>query len=113
MAYEANDIVVVHFPFTDRESNKRRPAMVLSQMHSFGQPSGHSVLVMITSQKNAPWPLDTCIEDLAVAGLSAASVLRMKLFTLDNRLILKKIGVLSERDKKTFHSSLEQLLLPK
>ena len=75
MAYEAYDVVVVPFPFTDRESTKRRPALVLSKMSTFSQPSGHSVLVMITSEKNDPWPLDTRISDLASAGLSAASVL--------------------------------------
>ncbi len=110
MAYEAYDVVVVPFPFTDRESTKRRPALVLSKLSSFSQPSAHSVLAMITSEKNDPWPLDTRISDLASAGLSAASVLRMKLFTLDNRLILKKIGILAPNDQKAFQINLDHLL---
>ncbi|WP_202961180.1 hypothetical protein [Candidatus Symbiobacter mobilis] len=43
---------------------------------------GQVVLAMITSAKNAPWPLDIHIKNLAVAGLPAPSVVRCKLFTL-------------------------------
>ena len=58
MTYESFDIVVVPFPFTDAAQSKHRPALVLSQNTTFGAIIGHSVLAMITSQKNEPWPLD-------------------------------------------------------
>ena len=58
MIYEPFDVVVVPFPFTDSIQTKRRPALVLSQNEHFGNEIQHSVLAMITSQKNAPWPLD-------------------------------------------------------
>lgn len=111
MVYEAFDVVVVPFPFTDRESSKRRPALVLSNLAMFNQPSGHSVLAMITSRKNASWPLDTTIEYLPATGLTAASVVRMKMFTLDNRLIIKKIGSLATDDRNTFNKNVQQLFL--
>ena len=111
MNYEAYDIVAVPFPFTDSARKKRRPALVLSSHKTFNAPSGHSVMAMITSAANAPWPLDIAITDLAVAGLPAPSVIRMKLFTLDHRFIIAKLGVLSNHDKKIVQRTLKSLLV--
>ncbi|MGA7875561.1 MAG: type II toxin-antitoxin system PemK/MazF family toxin [Desulfoferrobacter sp.] len=109
MIYEPFDVVVVPFPFTDSARSKRRPALVLSQNKNFGHVIGHSVLAMITSQKNEPWPLDCKIKDKKQSGLTAASLVRMKLFTLDNRFILRKIGRLSKSDQKQVKQSLSQI----
>lgn len=67
-------------------------------------------MAMITSAKNASWPLDTSITDLKKAGLPAKSVVRMKIFTLDHRFVLEKIGNLSEGDKKAVSKSLKESL---
>ena len=109
MTYEPFDVVVVPFPFTDSAQTKRRPALVLSQHTNFGNKIGHSVLAMITSQKNAPWPLDCEIKNKKQSGLPAPSVVRMKLFTLDNRFIIRKIGQLSDSDQNKVKQSLSQL----
>jgi mRNA interferase MazF len=108
--YKSFEVVVVPFPFTDRKEGKRRPALVLSDHIQFNMPSGHTVLAMITSQKNPDWPLDTTITDNRRAGLKAPSKVRMKLFTLDNRLIAKKIGTLNSKDKKAVIKALRSLL---
>ena len=110
MAYDAYDVVVVPFPFTDRSTNKRRPALVLSDRDTFNTAVGQSVLAMITSLGNAPWPLDVPIEDLDAAGLPAPSKVRMKLFTLDDQLILRKAGRLSARDERTVRTTVAHLL---
>ena len=109
MIYEQFEVVVVPFPFSDRLAKKRRPALVLSQKSSFGGEVEHSVLAMITSQKNAPWPLDVPIQNGKSAGLTAPSVIRMKLFTLDNQLILRKVGCLSKRDQTQLKKGLSEL----
>jgi len=110
MVYEPFDVVVVPFPFIDSAQTKRRPALVLSQYTNFGNKIGHFVLAMITSRKNAPWPLDIEIMSKKQSGLTAPSVVRMKLFTLDNRFIIKKIGQLSNSDLTKVKQSLSQLL---
>ena len=112
MTYKPFEVVVVPFPFTDRKEGKRRPALVLSDQTQFNKPSGHTVLAMITSQKNPDWPLDTTITGKRRAGLAAPSKVRMKLFTLDNRLIVKKIGTLSDKDRKAVTKALQSLLAP-
>ena len=97
MICEPGDVVVVPFPFIDRREAKRRPALVLSG-RSFNE-AGHSVLAMITTQSNPPWPGDTVIADRDAAGLRVPCIVRIKVFTLDNRLILKKVGHLSPDDQ--------------
>lgn len=110
MTYEQFDTVTVPFPFTDSARAKRRPALVLSASRAFGGVIGHSVLAMITSAKNAHWPLDVAISDLDHAGLPAPSVVRMKFFTLDHRFIVARMGRLSKRDCDAIRESLAALL---
>ena len=106
--FEAFDVVVVPFPFTDKAATKRRPALVLSTL-AFNVPAGHAVLAMITSAENVAWPLDTPIKDLNEAGLTSASIVRMKLFTLDEQLFLRKAGHLHKADQKAVRFSLAKL----
>lgn len=110
MTYSRYDIVKVPFPFTDRQSTKTRPALVLSDDKAFNSRIDHSVMAMITSAKHSDWPLDTRIEDLMVAGLPAPSIIRLKLFTLDNRLILAKLGQLATTDQVMLEKRLKMLL---
>ena len=92
------DVVIVPFPFTDRPASKRRPALTLTQREF--NAHGHTVLAMITTKIDPSWPGDTPLKDPAAAGLPAASTVRLKLFTLDNRLIHKVVGALSSGDRK-------------
>ena len=111
MTFRAFEVAVVPFPFTDRNTSKRRPALILSDNTRFNTPSGHCLMAMITSAKNSPWPLDAPIADLKSSGLPAPSKVRMKLFTLDQRLILKTIGTLSPNDQNAVMASLKSLLV--
>lgn len=110
MAYKKYDVVTVPFPFTDSAMQKRRPALVLSDHATFNAKIGHSVMAMITSEKNAPWPLDVRVADLLQAGLPAPSVVRMKLFTLDHRFVVARVGALSDSDRMGIEASLLALL---
>lgn len=110
MGFERYSVVRVPFPFTDRNATKNRPAVVLSDASAFNTPVGHSVMAMITSQANAPWPLDCPLTDLAAAGLPAASMVRFKLFTLDHRLVRGELGRLAQTDADIVHLSLSRLL---
>ena len=103
------DVVVVPFPFTDRNATKRRPALVLSSS-SFNQASQHSVLAMITSAEQSAWLGDHVIADLETAGLPTECVIRLKLFTLDHRLVIRKAGGLSSPDQKKLRAAWKSLL---
>jgi mRNA interferase MazF len=110
VSFERYAVVRVPFPFTDRGASKNRPALVLSGAKAFNTPAGHSVMAMITSAANAPWPLDCPIADLAAAGLAAPSKVRFKLFTLDHRLVRGQVGKLSAADAAAVHQGLLELL---
>lgn len=109
VVYEPFDVVVVPFPFTDSLRKKKRPALVLSQKTDFGIKIEQTVLAMITSLKNSPWPLDMPIKGKKQSGLTASSIVRMKIFTLDNRFILRKIGHLSKADQDHVKKNLSTL----
>lgn len=110
MVFDRFTVVRVPFPFTDRNATKNRPALVLSAAAAFNTSSGHSVMAMITSQGNAPWPLDCPIADLTAAGLPAPSLVRFKLFTLDHRLVRGELGKLSSIDVASVCNGLNLLL---
>ncbi len=110
MNFERYTVVRVPFPFTDRDTSKNRPAVVLSDPLAFNIPAGHSLMAMITSQANAPWPLDCPLTDLAAAGLPAASKVRFKLFTLDHRFVRGELGKLASDDVAAVRAGLASLL---
>lgn len=110
MSFDRFAVVRVPFPFTDRNATKNRPALVLSDPVAFNAPAGHSVMAMVTSQDNAPWPLDCTLTDLAAAGLPAPSKVRFKLFTLDHRLVRGEIGMLAPADAERVSAGLAELL---
>lgn len=112
VTYETFDVVVVPFPFTDRLTEKRRPALVLSAGGRFNAVAGHAVMAMITSARHSSWPLDVGISDLHSAGLPAASLVRMKLFTLDRRLVIRKAGALHPVDASRVREALGELFGP-
>ena len=109
MTYKQYDVVVVPFPFTDRTATKKRPALIISDATTFNQPVKKSVMAMITTTSHSPWALDVPIIDLNSAGLKAKSIVRMKLFTLDDVLVIKKIGKLATGDLDRVTKSLQQL----
>lgn len=100
------DVLVVPFPFTDRNDAKRRPAVVLTNRKS--NIEGQTVMAMITSTTRQ-WLTDVSITDLASAGLPKECKVRLKLFTLDNRLILEIKGRLSEPDQRQVQSTWKQV----
>lgn len=107
--YDSFDVVLVPFPFIDQSDTKKRPALVLSSSDHFNVKIGASALAMITTSSHNPWPLDIHILDLEAAGLPAPSIIRMKLFTLDHRLIIKKLGTLDKTDQQSVAKSLKRL----
>jgi mRNA interferase MazF len=97
VACDAWDVVVVPFPFVEKAGARKRPALALSA-RSFNE-AGSTILAMITTRGHRPWPGDTELTDYQAAGLRVPCLVRLKLFTLDNRLLAKKIGRLRAEDR--------------
>lgn len=81
--FRRGDVVKVPFPYTDRQTRKTRPALVASANEV---EETHDLLwvIMITSAENRGWEGDIPVNDLALAGLPAPSVIRcVKIATID------------------------------
>ena len=107
MAFDACDVVVVPFPFTDRLASKRRPAVVLSQPETLRE--GQILLAMVTSSTRESWASDVAINDHTEAGLTVPCCVRFKVFTLDENQIVRRIGRLSPRDGHAVEVSLRKV----
>ena len=103
------DIVNVPFPFSDVPRSKRRKALVLSDA-VFNQKNASSLLMMITSTARSAWHLDVSLEQWSQAGLRKPCLARMKLFTLDNGLILGTVGRLTAEDQRKVTQALRAAL---
>jgi len=66
---------------------------------------------MITTTSHHPWPGDTEIADHEAAGLPLPCIVRLKLFTLDNRLIVRQAGTLSTPDRTRVKKALDRFLI--
>ena len=108
MTFESLDVVVVPFPFTDRRGTKRRPALIVSSAN-FNRAHEQSILAMITSA-GSEWPSDVAIQGRREAGLNVPCKVRFKLFTLDDTLIVRKLGTLSKPDGEAVKKALGHVL---
>lgn len=85
-SFEQGDVIRVPFPYTDRATRQRRPALVVPK-GAMGE-CGHLLWVaMITSAENRTWPDDVAFgESYKEAGLPAPSIIRpCKLATIEAR----------------------------
>jgi mRNA interferase MazF len=107
--FNQGDIVVVPFPYTDRLTEKRRPALVLSNSKITKQ-HGLVWLVMITSAENQRWPDDVDISG-EPTGLNSPSLIRTaKLATIDAGLVIRVAGKVSAETLRNVLSAIHENL---
>ncbi len=71
--FRPGSVIKVPFPYTDRATRQRRPALVVGTP---GEDYGLLWVAMITSAENRPWPCDVAIADHQASGLPAPSTVR-------------------------------------
>jgi mRNA interferase MazF len=93
------DVMLVRFPFTDQSTTKQRPAVVVSGL-GYNQKRPDVVVMAITSQVGGADSFgQAAIQDWQDAGLLKASILKPIIATLEQSLLIGRLGVLSERDQ--------------
>jgi mRNA interferase MazF len=103
-AYGPGDIVFLEFPFTSGVASKRRPSLVL-----LDADNGDVLFARITTG-GAKLDSDVALRGWREAGLLAPSTVRLaKLVTVDNRLVLRTFGHLSDLDTRNVAGALQRL----
>jgi len=106
MTYSRGDVVFVPFMFTDKPVVKNRPALIISS------PDYHAsrreiVIAAITSHIREPLFVgDHRIDDWQTCGLSKPSVVTSILWTVKASMIRRRLGSISEKDKKAHEHAL-------
>lgn len=87
------DVVVLPFPFTDLSLSKKRPAVILSNL------KGNDYIMLQITSKNVKdsYAIPLLQSDFQSGSLQQDSNVRPnKIFTLDEKLILYKVGHLNK-----------------
>ncbi len=109
--YRKWDIVIVPFPFTDLTTVKKRPALVISP-GSYNKSGQDVVIVFLTSRLDvSPGLGDYRIRFWQESGLPKASLLRMKFATIDQEIIVKRIGRLCEKERRSVRDAIQRFFL--
>ncbi|MEO5804431.1 MAG: type II toxin-antitoxin system PemK/MazF family toxin [Verrucomicrobiota bacterium] len=96
-----NEVVLLPIPFTDLTSRKVRPAIVI------GRNGADLFLVPISSQlSNTDFPL----KEWRAAGLNVPCGVKAQIATVEERLVVKKVGVLDATDLRVLNDQLRTWL---
>ena len=104
--YSKNEVVLVRYPFSDLTNTKVRPAVVVSAPHR----SQDILIVPLTSRTTAPRAGEFVLAEWQRAGLNVKTVAKRGIFTIDQKLVLKSIGFLLQRDAEKLENSLREWL---
>lgn len=97
---EPGDLFLVPFPFTDLKTTKRRPALILEFLTLRSMPA-LAIVAMLTSQIDSEKITgDLLVKDWKEIGLLHPSKIRLaKVVTLEEELLIKRLGCLTKRDR--------------
>jgi len=109
-AYKRGEIVLVPFPFSNQTTTKKRPAVVISSSH-YNTVSKDVIIMAITSRIEKSFDIGSClIKDWKEANLLNPSAIKPALSSIEQALVLKKLGALSPDDLSSLNAALKELL---
>lgn len=101
--YDSGDVVLVRFPFTDLQSSKRRPALIVNPL-AFGKKYGDLVVLALSSQH----PRDDALK--LAAGLPKPTWAKALIGTLSSTLVVRRMGTLAKSDYPVVVCALKMLI---
>ncbi|MBF9252639.1 type II toxin-antitoxin system PemK/MazF family toxin [Pontibacter sp. 172403-2] len=102
---EAGDIVLLKFPYTDGQSYKRRPALLLHNSDD------EDIIVCRITSKIYESDFDILIREWEQMGLKLPSVIRVhKIATLEKSLVELVIGKIDSSTRKTVKEKFDLLI---
>jgi len=110
MPYEFGDVVLVRFPFTNQATFKQRPAAIVSS-RAYNVAKPDVVIMAITSQVHSPSSLgEVQVGQWQAANLLKPSAIKPVFATLEQNLILKRLGVLDPSDQAALRQAIAVVL---
>jgi mRNA interferase MazF len=107
---EFGEVVLVTFPFTNLQSGKKRPAVVVSDA-AYQRQRPDVILMAITSQVRQPLAFgEYLLQDWQQAGLLKPSVLKPLIATLEQGAIVRTLGRFSPVDCDGLRGALQRIL---
>ena len=108
--YNFGDVLLVPFPFTDQTGTKKRPAVVVNSA-IYNKRHNDLILMAITSQVRKPLNLGELeIIEWRKARLLKPSVVKPVFTTVEERIIIKKLGSLVISDEINLRNIIQQIL---
>ncbi|MEA5452691.1 type II toxin-antitoxin system PemK/MazF family toxin [Leptolyngbya sp. CCNP1308] len=112
MTYEFGEVVLVPFPFTNQNAQKKRPSVVISS-GEYNAARPDLILIAVTSQVKTPLLFgEIMISDWQTAGLLKLSVIKPVITTVQKDLVIKKLGKLMPTDLQLLEELLGSLFKP-
>ncbi len=109
MPYEFGDVVLVPFPFTSQTASKKRPAVIVnSATHNRTRPD--LILMAITSQIHAAPSAEARVAAWQSSGLLKPSVVKPVFATLEQTLVIRKLGALAKQDRDALRNLINEIL---
>lgn len=110
MPYEFSDVVLVQFPFTSQTAFKKRPAVVVSSK-TYNNARPDVIIMAITSQLRPSSAMgDVWINDWQSAKLLKPSAIKPVLATLEQNLVITRLGALSPGDQAALRATISSIL---
>ncbi|MDH4172657.1 MAG: type II toxin-antitoxin system PemK/MazF family toxin [Betaproteobacteria bacterium] len=110
IGFSFGDLVLVPFPFTDQSAVKRRPAVVISAQRYNGERTD-LIIMAVTSQTRATGSFgEVQVIDWKEAGLLKPSAVKPVVTTIENRLVLRRLGRLKDSDQASLRRVLATIL---
>jgi len=110
MPFEFGDVLLVPFPFTSQAAFKKRPAVVASaRLYNDTRPD---VIVMAVTSQLRPTPgrFDVGVMQWRAAGLLKPSAVKPIFATLEQALVLRRLGALDPADKAALRKAIQEML---
>lgn len=110
MNYNFGDILLVPFPYTDQTGSKKRPAVVVNST-TFNQRHSDLILMAITGRVRMPLNFGE-MEIIAwqKAGLLKTSLIKPVFTTIEESIVIKKLGSLEISDENNLRNIIQQIL---
>ena len=103
MSFSRSEVVLLPIPFTDLTSRKVRPAVVIGH-------SSHAGDLFVVPISSVLQNVDLVLQDWRAAGLNVPCGIKSQIATIEDRLVVKSVGLLSTPDSVAIEKQLRTWL---